>query len=112
MAELYSATNGWSLAERRNDGAVWFLSAGGATASPLRFVGSATGLVSYVFAVVCCNEAADYSTLLDASCPVAFDAVSVHDYRLAPPRVLTESLLCNTNAVVINGEEDVVVQFK
>ena len=108
---VHLATNGWSLAEKSN-GTVWFPSASGVAASPLRFADSATNLVSYVFAVVYCNEAADYSTLLDAPCPVAFDAVSVHDYRPSPPRVLAELLLCNTNSVAINCEEEVVVQFK
>ena len=109
----HSATNGWSLAEKRYDGTVWFRSASGAVASPLRLADSATeSTVSYVFAVVSCNEAADYSTLLDAPCPVAFDAVSVHDDRISPPRVLTESLLCNTNSVAVNGDDDVVVEFR
>ena len=108
---VHSATNGWSLAEKRG-GAVWFPCENGATASPLRFADSATNRVSYIFAVVYCDEAADYSTLIDAPCPVAFEAVSVFDDSPDPQRFLTETMLCNTNVLAINNVKSAEMRFK
>ena len=110
---VHPATNGWSLATK-NGGAVWFhgASVGGGGASPLRIEDSATCFISHAFAVVYCDDAADYSTLLDAPCPVAFEKVTEFDDAPAPPRLLTEVMLCNTNAVAVNGEDDLVVSFK
>ena len=98
LESVHPATNGWGAASVRN-GAVWF---DDGVASPLQFGDSATNVVKRIFAVVVCAEAADYSTLVDAPCPVAFEASELDVEESV--RIFSTNLLGHACSLSVNGE--------
>ena len=113
------ATNGWGAAVARG-GAVWFDGgsngstgrAGSAVASPLQFADSATNAMRVarrIFAVVVCAEAADFSTLIDAPCPVAFEAAALDAAESGVAesvRFFSTNLAGHASSLSVNGEAE------
>ena len=124
------ATNGWGAAVARG-GAVWFDggssgsngstgnagSTGSAVASPLQFADSATDdsatnamrVAKRIFAVVVCAEAADFSTLIDAPCPVAFEAAALDAAESGVAesvRFFSTNLVGHASSLSVNGEAE------